>query len=299
MRVGIIGCGRVGSALALALADRGGRGGVRFAGAFSRVRSRARSLVRRCGSGRVFTTLLEAAASVDVLLICVPDAAVAEVGAALRGAAGIRRRIVLHCSGALDLSPLRPLGRRGVAVGSLHPLAAFPPARKTGAADPFSRPVGFTVEGGLRAANAGRKIVASLGGISLPRPQSRAAYHLVASMIANHVTVLAALSLDLLRRRAGIGRSGVRRAFVTLLRTAADRIEDVGPEGALTGPAARGDLVTLRRHLTVLASERPELREIYRALSVEAVRIARGRGDLDRRTAARATRLLRRRIQSR
>jgi predicted short-subunit dehydrogenase-like oxidoreductase (DUF2520 family) len=113
-------------------------------------------------------------------------------------------------------------------------------------------------------------------------------------MMANHVTVLAALSLDLLRRRAGIGGARARRSLATLLRTAADRIEEIGPETALTGPAARGDLLTLRRHLDVLRGERPVLRNVYRILSAEALRIAARRGDLDRKAAARAARLLER-----
>jgi predicted short-subunit dehydrogenase-like oxidoreductase (DUF2520 family) len=294
MKVAVIGCGRVGSGLALAIANRRGAGGLRFTGAYSRARSRARSLVRRCGCGRAFPTLLHAAASADILLICVSDGAVAEVGRALGEAADLRRKIVLHTSGVLDLSPLRSLARRGAAIGSLHPLAVFPPARSTSPAILFSIPVAFTVDGGSRAALAAVRIVRSLGGFTLPRPRSRAAYHLVAAMMANHVTVLMALSLDLLRRRAGIGGARARRALATLLRTAADRIEAIGPETALTGPAARGDLLTLRRHLDVLTGERPILRDVYRILSAEAVRIAVRRGDLDSRTATRALRLLRR-----
>jgi len=290
MKVAVIGCGRVGWAFAGALARRPGK--VSLAGVHSREMDRARALIRWCGRGRAFAKVEEAAGAADVLLLCVSDAAIPTVASRLaRGA--VRGKVVLHTSGALGREPLASLARRGAIVGALHPLAAFPRAGSRGSRTIFSRPLGFAISGDAKAATISRGIVRALGGLAIDVPKgSRAAYHLAASLMANHVTVLALLALDLLRARARMRSPAVTKAFIALLRTVSDRLEEEPSLQALTGPAARGDLTTLRRHLRVLAHDRDALAETYRLLGGEAVRMSLRRGSLSPAAAVAALRLL-------
>lgn len=289
MRVGLIGCGRAGSSLALGLDP--GRRAVRLSGVWSRSGRRAAATARRLKAGRRHGTLAALSDASDLLLICVPDAAIPEVASSLAATASLRGKAVLHTSGALGIEPLQPLAAAGAAIGTLHPLMAFPPPARSA---PPARGTWFAVGGGRRAASAARRIVHALDGVPFSVPErSRAAYHLAASMIANHTTALAAIGVEILERRSPLKPALLRRAFAALLRSVAERIERDGPIRGLTGPATRGDLSTLRRHVDLLASERAVAREVYALLSKEAIRLAALRGDLPRARAAAARRALR------
>jgi predicted short-subunit dehydrogenase-like oxidoreductase (DUF2520 family) len=228
----------------------------------------------------------------DSILLCVPDEEIAEVAGSIARSAPMRGKVILHTSGASGLAPLGEARRRGAALATLHPLAAFPPVS---ASWPLPPGIWFGISGSRRGISSARAIARALNGKPLAVPErSRTAYHLAAVMVANHSTVLAAVALEVLGR-AGLPHSerDLNRALAALLRTAADRIEGEGPVMGLTGPAARGDLVTLRRHLARLRGERPLLRALYEALTGEAVRRARESGILPEGRAREALRLLR------
>ena len=298
MRVGIAGAGRVGSAFTRALASRS-RSPV-LSGVYARRRRAATALIRRCGVGRAFASPADLIGASDVVILCVPDTALREVAKEMARAAPVQGKIFLHTSGVIGAAPLGVLKRRGARTGTIHPLAAFGPARARSTIDPIPRGIAFTTSGDRITLGSAGRIVASLGGRPLAIPdRGRPAYHLAASIVANHTTILAALAMEILRARANLRGRQTRAAFGALLRTAADRIEQEGPVAGLTGPAARADILTLRRHMSLLRRARGNLPMLYRILSAEGVRIALRRGDLTREKAAAALRLLLRRAQPR
>jgi predicted short-subunit dehydrogenase-like oxidoreductase (DUF2520 family) len=203
--------------------------------------------------------LTAAAVGVDVVIIATPDAAVAEVAAAI---APVASTVVLHLSGALGLDVLAPHRRRA----SLHPLVPLP-----------SPEVGrVRLRSGITFAVAGdpmaRTLAAALGGRCIEIPdEDRAAYHAAACIAANHVVALlgqvervaASIDLDI-------------DAFLPLTAAAVADVADRGPAAALTGPAARGDDVTLARHRAVLA---PDELAAYDAVVDMARRLARQGAD--------------------
>jgi len=226
----------------------------------------------------------------DVILLAVPDDAIGSAASALAGAGHLKGRSILHLSGALGGSLLEPIRRVGGAAGGIHPLLAFPPAGRPAPIPPGSW---FAIGGDRRAVEAARGIARHLRGEVIQiADEARAAWHLAAVLVANHSMALAAIAVDILARRGGMSGPRIRSALASLLRSAAVGIEAQGPERALGGPAARGDVVTLQKHLALLASEPAALRGIYRALSSVAVELARARGDLDASTARRLRRAL-------
>ena len=210
----IIGPGRAGTSLAVALSARGWA----FAGYLGR-----------------HDDLSGAARGVDVLVIATPDDAIAEVAAAVTPEPGTT---VVHLSGSLGLEALAPHPRRA----AVHPLVPLPNA-EVGAAR-----LGSGVTFAIAGAPAARDIVAALAGrVVEVADGDRAAYHAAACIAANHVVALLG---QVERVAAEVGLP--LEAFLPLTRAAVDDVAALGAAAALTGPARRGDWATLSRHLDAL-----------------------------------------------
>jgi len=182
--------------------------------------------------------LTAAAVGVDVVVIATPDAAVAEVAAAV---APVETTVVLHMSGALGLDVLAPHRRRA----SLHPLMPLP-SPEVGRVRLRSG-ITFAVAGDPLAARLGR----ALGGRCIEIDDDhRAAYHAAACMAANHLVALLG-QVERVAASAGLDVDD----FVPLALAALGDVADLGPAAALTGPASRGDEATLARHRAALAPD--------------------------------------------
>lgn len=212
--------------------------------------------------------------STTAVILAVPDRALAEVAQELAdaGSAPARGAAALHMAGALSTAVLEPLHSRGYAVGSLHPMQTV--------ADPWcnaDRLMGcaYAVAGEPEALAAARRLVNSLGGQALlVPPASRPVYHAAAVAGSNYLVVLCAFAARLLQE-AGIDEEDAVAALIPMLRSTISNVEQLGLTAALTGPIARGDVDTVRLHL----SQMPEAdRVLYRALGSEALRLAREAG---------------------
>lgn len=193
-------------------------------------------------------------AQVDLVLLAVPDAAIAEVAASMPPTDAV----VAHVSGACDLDVLAPHHR----VGSIHPLMSLPdPA--TGS-HRLLDDCTFAVDGDPLMTS----IVDDLGGraIEVPGPK-RALYHATAAIAANHLTALCA-QVETLADEVGVPVD----AYWRLMSTTLDNITEIGPAAALTGPAARGDWDTIATHIAALPTD--EDRALYRALCARAAHLA-------------------------
>jgi predicted short-subunit dehydrogenase-like oxidoreductase (DUF2520 family) len=113
------------------------------------------------------------------------------------------------------------------------------------------------------------------------------AYHAAAVLASNYVVALLAAAERLLAD-AGVPGEGGRAALAALAAGAVANVAERGPVAALTGPIARGDADTVRRHLARLS---PEDRSLYCVLARETVELARRQG-LDPGAAARLEQLL-------
>ncbi len=199
-----------------------------------------------------------AAQDVDLVLLCVPDATIAEVASSIEPGSAV----VAHCAGSLGLAVLAPHERRA----AVHPLVSLPsPSIGT---TRLSDGAWFGVAGDPIAG----EVVAALAGRSFEIDDSqRASYHAAACIAANH---LVALMGQVQRVAATTGAPF--EAYLDLAQGALDNVVAVGPTRALTGPAARGDEATIARHLAAIE---PSERAAYAAMADEARRLAAaGRG---------------------
>ena len=254
LTISVAGPGRVGASLARWAAASGaavGRIGART------LRPAVRALAAELSAEPVELAAL-ASAGDDVLLVAVADPALDRVVETL--ARRPQAAVALHTSGSRGAEALAPLRERGSAVGSLHPLKAFPHPLP----DPESaRGVTFAVDGDPAARAAAGRLTDAWGATALDVPaEARDLYHLAATLAAGGVTTLLATATSI-ARSAGLPER-VAAGYLELARGAlAAAAEELAagrsPAAAITGPAARGDAETVRRHLAALERERPEL----------------------------------------
>ncbi len=187
----------------------------------------------------------DAAVGVDLLVIATPDDQVGRVAASV---APVESTVVVHLSGSLGLDALEPHRRRG----SVHPLVPLPSA--TRGTERLRSGITFAVAGDPMAA----AVVGALGGRPVAVEDSdRDSYHAAASIAANHMVALIG-QVERVAASAGLPLD----TFSGLMFAALGDALELGPERALTGPAARGDRHTLGRHrraLSALPNHRAEL----------------------------------------
>lgn len=246
----VAGPGRVGASLAAWLEARGAR--------------------QIAAAGRAGLPDL-ATAGEDLLLVAVPDPVLPAVAAEL--ARRPQAAVVLHTSGSLDAEALAPLRAAGSAVGTLHPLKAFPHPLP----DPEqARGVFFAVDGDPAARALAFRLAAAWGAEAAEVPATaRSLYHFAATLAAGGVVTLLAAAEEIAE---GIGLpEAVTRGYLELCKGAVAAAAEAHAEGhplgaALTGPVARGDRDTVARHLEALRELAPEKLELTRALARETLR---------------------------
>jgi predicted short-subunit dehydrogenase-like oxidoreductase (DUF2520 family) len=183
--------------------------------------------------------------------------------------------IVLHASGVDDpAAALDALRAGGHPAGTFHPLVPLADPEAGAAA---LRNAWIGVDGDPPAVAAGEHLALRLGAHVLRIPRgAKSGYHAAAVIAANFPVVLAAAAERELRH-AGVEAGPARSAVAHLMRTSIDHLAGLGPERALTGPVARGDVGTIVRNLAALADD-PLLRDLYVTASRLAVDLARARG---------------------
>lgn len=268
-RVFVVGAGRAGRALAHAMRVAG----VDVVGLHG----------RREGTDITWGTWPSSLESATVVLVAVRDAELDGVLTELSGASLSADVVVLHASGNAEPAALDLLREHGHACGTFHPL--LPLTDPTRATEQLRRAwIGIDGDEGARAAS--RELAAAIGSQVLEIPAGeKARYHAAAVFVSNFPVVLMSVGMRLLEL-VGIQDTSARSALGMLLTAAAQNAAAVSPAQALTGPVVRGDIETVRAHLAALG-ETPEILELYRALSREALPIA-GEAGLD---AARAEEL--------
>jgi len=260
----IIGAGRLGTALALALSARG--------------YSIKSVVARRAQKARYAAGLLDGKPQVlaakqlsslrpaDVFLITVPDDQIAGVAAQLSGLEF--DATALHTSGALSADVLAPLRERGWHTGSIHPLISVSDTDTT-----FDGTF-WSVEGDAAALRTGKAIVRELGGHSFSiRSEDKPLYHAAAVMVSGNVVALFDVALEMLMQ-CGIDRKTARAILLPLIASTVRSLQAKDPAQALTGTFSRGDLETVKRHLAALKkSELADALDLYRLLGQRSLKV--------------------------
>lgn len=263
--VSLVGPGRAGKAFARSWIAAGGN----LSEVIARDPSRAADGARDIGGGTP-RGLEEPHSDCDILVLAVPDDAIAPAARALAGR--LRCRAAFHFSGALPAAALEPLRGSGAAVGSLHPLRVF-----TGVSGETWGGAFVAIEGDNDAVGIGENLVRAVGG--RPRriaPEAKPLYHAAATLAAGGTAAVVSLATRAWEQ-VGIPEEEARPALAGLAARAAEAAASRGFEEAFTGPVARRDIGTVRAHRDALAAL-PEAARLYALLAAETLRRTPGRG---------------------
>jgi predicted short-subunit dehydrogenase-like oxidoreductase (DUF2520 family) len=257
LAVGVIGTGRVGSVLGAALAGVQHRL-VAVSAVSDASRSRAETLL----PGVSVVAPPDVCAAADLVLVTVPDDVLPDLVRGLADVGAWRSgQLVVHTSGRFGVAVLQPATAMGALPLALHPVMTF-----TGTSLDLDRLVGcvFGVTAPPALVPIADALVLEVGGepVHVPEEQ-RGLYHAALAHAANHLVTLVTSSVDLLRQS---GIDDPARLLQPLLTAALDNALRVG-DASLTGPVARGDAGTLRRHIDAIGAASVETRDAYVALA--------------------------------
>ncbi len=218
-RIQVIGSGRAGSAIAARLRERG---------------------------------LAVGADAPELVLLCVPDSAIAEVAASVEPGPW-----VAHVSGATPLAALAPHARRF----SVHPLQTFTLARGP---EQLDGAWGAVCAETADARAAGFELAETLGLRPFELDDSaRTLYHAGAVFVSNYLVTLHRAAA-LLFESAG----APPEALEPLMRRTIEN------DFELTGPISRGDWTTVEAHRAAIRAARPELDDLYETLAGATLALA-------------------------
>ncbi|MCH2530791.1 MAG: DUF2520 domain-containing protein [Dehalococcoidia bacterium] len=268
--VAVLGAGRLGSSLAIAL----DKAGYTVAAITSRQPTHREWLNSHITTGIVVENVQTAVNVANIVFITGPDAYIEKICSGVKWRS---HQAVIHCAGAMSLAPLDTARVAGAQTGGFHPLQTFPTI------DSYERlqDVSFAIESASPELLGWLRILAEdLGGSAFQIESSqRAAYHASAVMACGLLSGLTGLSAEMWES-LGIERTEALRRLIPLLRATVDALDEKGLPHAITGPFVRGDIETITMHLEATANKSIGIRNAYAALALASLHIAKEQGGL-------------------
>ncbi len=278
LRIGFIGAGRLGKALAWSLA----RAGLSVTAVASVTLTSARALAAPI-PGCVTTDAQAVVDGCDLVFITTPDGAIATTTAALRWRSGMA---TVHCSGVTEINELVGASRDGALVGGFHPMQTF--------GDPATAMT--SLPGSTITLEASEPLMATLEELTqrlscrvnrLP-PGMRARYHAAAGYSSQFINALFG-EATAIWRSWGATEEDALKALMPMARGTLASIASAGIAGGMPGPVSRGDVSSVQKHVAALSVLGEGTISFYRQLCASTVPLALAHGAID---AAQAQRIL-------
>lgn len=273
--VAIIGTGRVGTALGIALFQKG----YRISGVASRTSDKAQKVAGILNTS-LFDKAHELTVQSDIVFITTPDMVISDLTSTIAAQGGFRNnQVVIHTSGAYSSELLASAKTAGSWVASMHPLQTFSGTEK--GLDIFKDSY-FAVEGDEGALPIVNCLVNSLGGKLIRIPtELKPLYHAAASVVCNYLVTLIDQGL-LMMEETGVSRDIALKALSPLIETTFRNIKEMGTHQALTGPIERGDEDTVAAHMALIKGFLSDSLAFYRVMGRYTVELAENKGSLDK-----------------
>lgn len=275
METGFIGAGKVGTALAVGLS----RIGYHISAVYSRSLTSAERLAGLLPGCHIYQNAQQVADTSNMVFITTPDDSIHQIAGQIHWQHG---KYVLHCSGALSLDALEKAQQNGAETGSLHPLQSFASIDQAINNLPGST---FALEGNEQLLSMLKQTVTLLGGRAIElKAGDKALYHAAAVLTSNYTVTLLRMAA-VLWESFGIPQTEAVTALLPLLKGTVNNIESIGLPDCLTGPIARGDLDTIRKHMEDIAAKCPALLSAYKEMGLQTIPIAVASGGIDKEKA--------------
>lgn len=282
LTLGFIGAGTTGTALAVRLTQCG----YRVVAVSSRSLTSAERLAARISGCETCSAAQEVADRAQFVFITTPDDAISKVASEVRWHSG---QSVVHCSGAHSVDILESAKQQSARVGCFHPLQTFASVDQAIENIPGST---FAIEAEEPLLTTLKDMALSLeGDWVVLKAGDKVLYHAAAVFTCNYLVTLVKLATDLWQI-FGVSSAQASKALMPLLRGTLSNIENVGLPNCLTGPIARGDMGTIKRHLEALEKQAPAFLNTYKELGLQTIPIALAKGKIDSKRAAELQALL-------
>lgn len=271
-KVSIVGIGRLGGALAIAL----GRKGYKIDNLIVRKKESAEKVAEFVNPHPKILFFDECSEiTSDVIFIATQDFkienAVDELAERLQN-----KPFVFHTSGSLSSEILYKLKQKGCSVGSIHPLVSV--SCQILGAERFSGAF-FCVEGDERAVKAGEKIVFDLEGKFFTlEARFKTLYHAAAVTASGHFVALIDVALEMFSK-CGVPKEKAQEILLPLVKSTVGNLESQTTAHALTGTFARADIEIFEKHFKILEKNvSRQAQEIYLLLAARSVLLAEEQG---------------------
>ncbi len=275
IKIGFIGAGTVGTALATGLS----KNGYKVVAVSSRSLSSAANLAQTLNGCRASNNNQDVADAAELVFVTTPDDVIAPVVSKEKWHAG---QSVVHCSGADSTVILEPAKKAGAHVGAFHPLQTFASAKKAMENIPGST---FAIEAEEPLLSILKDMATALGGYWIElKASDKVLYHAAAVIACNYLVTIVKLATDLWQT-FDISTQQATQALLPLIRGTINNIETIGIPKCLTGPIARGDSGTIKKHLNALQKSAPSLLSTYQELGLQTIPIALAKGRINEQQA--------------
>jgi predicted short-subunit dehydrogenase-like oxidoreductase (DUF2520 family) len=272
MKISVIGIGRLGGALALALAEAGYEIENLIT---TNIENTEKITALINPRPKILSPTEIEKISSEIIFIAAQDFKIAEIAENLTE--NLRHQpTIFHTSGALSSESLENLREIGCQIGSFHPLVSISDSLL--GKERF-RTAFFCVEGDAKAVETAKNIVEDLGGKSFSvETKYKILYHASAVTACGHLVALIDMAIEMLSK-CGLEESEAKNVLLPLIESTIENLKTQTTSEALTGTFARADFETFEKHLETLRENvSEEALEIYLNLGERSTHLAEREG---------------------
>ena len=282
LRIGFIGAGRLGTALAWSFSERG----VPVVAVASQIHADAQRLAAPIAGCAAVATAQGVVDASDLVFVTTPDGAIAATTAQVRWRSGVA---AVHCSGVTEVAALDSAARYGAATGGFHPMQTF--------GDPAAAV--RSLPGCTITIEAEEPLNATLVALAerlecrvnrLP-PGMRGRYHAAAGYTSQFINALFREASTIWQSWGATEEDAVR-ALLPLARGTLAAIDSAGIARGMPGPVSRGDVESVEKHVAALSTLAPDILDFYRLVCDRTIPLAIERGAIDAEIARRIRNIL-------
>jgi predicted short-subunit dehydrogenase-like oxidoreductase (DUF2520 family) len=228
--------------------------------------------------GKVFLNPRDIVQNADCILITTPDDTISCVCKEIAHSPSLTGKLVFHMSGAGGLDLLETAKGAGASVASIHPLQSFSSIDQAIKNIPGSC---FGVTADKKSLSMAKSIVHNLEGIPIIISTcQKPLYHAAACFASNYLVSLMNV-VESIYKSIGIKEKDAKKAYLPLVYGSLKNIEKSGSILSLTGPIARGDFGTVKKHVTEINKNLPQFSSLYSSLGLITVQLAQQKGTLN------------------
>ena len=271
-KIGVIGIGRVGQAVAAILTEKK----YNIVGINDLNESLVLSFSKEIGSKKL--DLGQLIRDSEIIIITTPDRFIKKIAKEI-AIYNLKNKQIMHMSGSLDSSELNDCKERGAITMSLHPLQSFASTNEALINLPGSY---FFYEGQKAGIEIAQELVKAFNGkMIIIKRELKPVYHSAACIASNYLVTLINEATCLMEE-IGFDRQFALKVIMPLVKGTIHNISSKGTVKALTGPIARGDYLTIEKHVREISRVNKDLLSTYRMMGLRTVQLLRDTLQLER-----------------